>query len=258
MTNVTHPKCFICSGEFSYLLTHYDSLFNLSSKEFDIFRCKNCDLFKILPQPTPEEIQGFYPTDYYSHQSSDDDLETGNPFFRFYNILNDTILDLNFNKKSSAGRSMVFLARLLKNSISCLPLNKPKEGGRFLDIGSGSGYWVKKLVRYGWKCTGIDIAGQESENILIGDFLKTPFQNKFEFIRIHGVLEHVPQPDAFLTKAEKLLEDNGQIHISLPTTNCISYKIFKRHWIGLEVPRHLHSFNEKNLAQLLKKGLPQS
>ena len=40
---------------------------------------------------------------------------------------------------------------------------------------------------------------------------------------------------------------------STPNSNCLSFKIFKKYWIGLEVPRHLQIFSDQNLVLLLKK-----
>jgi len=249
---VVSPKCFICSGEFSYFTSFHDALFGLVKNNFDIYKCSNCKFLKIFPEPSLEEIKSFYPEDYYS-QITESSKESRSFAWKFYSKLQDAILDRHYNKKSSAGFFLRKISWFFKNSLLCVPLEKPKQGGLFLDIGSGSGFWVEKLSKYDWNCKGIDIIGKESENNIIGDFLKVPFEKQFEFIRIHGVIEHVNDPEKYIKKVSQLLEKDGELHISTPNSNSLGFKIFKKYWVGLEVPRHIQVFNNQNLAQLLKK-----
>ena len=247
------PQCPICSGSFSFFTSFHDVLFEQFKNDVDIYSCVSCGLLKVIPEPTPDEIKSFYPEDYYSHQEPELNEESESFASKFYVNLQEAILDRHYKKKSPAGFLLRMVSWFFKNSLLCVPSEKPKGGGRFLDIGSGSGYWVEKLSKYDWSCKGIDIIGKESKNNIIGDFLKVPFEQKFEYIRIHGVIEHVIDPCKYIEKISELLEKNGEFHISTPNSNCLSFKLFKKYWIGLEVPRHIQVFNDQNLARLLKK-----
>lgn len=250
----TYPKCLICSGQFSHFTSFHDVLFGLVKNNFDIYKCSGCKLLKILPEPSLEDIKSFYPEHYYSHQNAESSKEYKSFIWHFYNKLQVAILERHYKKKSSTGFFFRKLSWFFKNSLLCVPLEKPKHGGLLLDIGSGSGHWIEELSKYDWNCKGIDIIGKKSENNIIGDFLKMPFEKQFEFIRIHGVIEHVKDPDKYIKKISQLLEKNGEFHISTPNSSCLSSKIFKKYWIGLEIPRHLQVFNKQNLSQLLKKN----
>jgi SAM-dependent methyltransferase len=247
------PKCPICSGDFSYFTSFHDALFGVVKGEFDLYRCGSCKYIKILPEPVLNEIKSFYPEYYYSHQDTESSEESRSFAYKFYGKLQDAILDRWYKRKPRVGFFLSKISWLFKNSLLCVPLEKSKGGGLFLDIGSGSGYWVEKLSKYGWDCKGIDIIGKESENNIIGDFLQVPFEKKFEYIRIHGVIEHVIDPEKYIERVSELLEKNGEFHISTPNSNSLSFKIFKKYWVGLEVPRHIQVFNDQNLTQLLKK-----
>ena len=247
------PKCPICTGCFSYHLSFHDVLFNPHKSYFNFYRCGRCYFLKIFPEPTFNETISFYPEDYYSYQGYEAKEETTSFAHKFISKLQDTILDLHYNKKSSSGLFLRSISWLFRNSILCIPLKQPKGDGMLLDVGSGSGYWIEKLSKYSWNCKGIDIVGKKSDKNIIGNFLEVSFESKFEYIRVHGVIEHVIDPDKYIMKISELLEENGECHISTPNSNCLSFKIFKKYWIGLEVPRHLQVFNDQNLILLLKK-----
>ena len=151
------PKCPICSGCFSYHLSLHDVLLRQHKSYFNIYRCGSCYFLKILPELTFNEIVSFYPEDYYSHQDYEAKEETGSFTHKIMDKLQDTILDLHYNKKSSSGLFLRSIAWFFRNSIACMPLKQPKGSGMLLDVGSGSGYWTEKISRYSWNCKGIDI-----------------------------------------------------------------------------------------------------
>ncbi len=247
--NINHLKCFICGGAFCYLFSQKDFIYFISKKYFDLYECDSCKLVKILPEPTLDEIKSFYPKNYYVHNV---DYEKS-----FIGWLYNCSIDASLNKHYKVPQPNLFyffLAQFLKNLVVGAPLYPPKANGRFLDIGCGYGYWVERLQSHGWIAQGIDIMGKPSERIVIADFLEYEYEEKFEFIRMSGVLEHVIAPEKFIEKIGSLLLNNDSIcQISIPQTDSFGYKYFKEDWIGFEVPRHLHSFNIDNLSVLFER-----
>lgn len=237
-------KCFICQGDFEFFLTHHDSYLKTSDKRYNIYRCVNCGLLKFFPEPTVDEIKTFYPENYYSYNSTANTV--------ILEKLKDEILRIRYKIKMKS-LPMRLLAHFFVHSIKAVPLDYPKHNGKFLDIGCGDGYWLDKLDKYGWDCTGVEFMGKDGNKILIGDFSKMDFDEKFEFIRLSHVIEHVVNPDKYLLKIKSLLDKGGECHISLPNTGSIYFKIFGRYWFALDIPRHLQSFNYENFKLLLKK-----
>lgn len=246
---IPETKCFLCGANLSYLLTHYDSIYMTTDKEYDIYKCESCGLLKMLPEPTAEEIITFYPDAYYSFNI----LHNASFAEKLLDKLKSEVLNLRHDVKEES-RAFRFLAHFAYNSIHGVPLHCPRHNGRFLDIGCGDGYWVRKLAQYGWDCMGVEIAGEESNNIKVGDFLEMDFDDSFEFIRLSHVLEHVHEPEKYLAKIERLLHKKGELHIGIPNTDSAYFRVFGRYWYGLEVPRHLFGFNESNIRILLERN----
>lgn len=238
-------KCFICDNNFRYLFTHFDSYLKTSNKKFDIYKCTNCGLLKIFPEPTSQEIQNFYPREYYSFNSANNS--------KLLEKIKYEILGIHYKVKRKS-LSMRLLAHIFINSIHAVPLYYPKYNAKFLDIGCGDGYWIDMLEKYGWNCTGVELIGQEHDKIRIGNFLEMNFDEKYEFIRMSHVLEHVLNSEEYLFKIKSLLCDGGECHISLPNTNSACFKIFGKYWFALDVPRHLHGFNNKNLKIMMRRA----
>lgn len=247
-------KCFVCGDTLVFMFMHHDSLHRTSDREYAIYRCDGCGLLKILPEPTAEEIASFYPDEYYSYR-----IESGmGRIARMRERLKDEVLDLHYGMRGDSP-CLRILARSVRNymtrvSVSGIPLHPPRYNGRFLDIGCGDGYWVHKLRKYGWDCTGVEFVGEEKDGIRVGGFMDMEFEDGFEFIRLNHVLEHVKNTDAYLVKMRSLLCEEGELYVAVPNSESIFFKIFGRYWYALETPRHLHVFNEGNLRRLLHRN----
>jgi len=247
-------KCFVCGGTFSFMLAQRDILYHMSERYYAVYRCAGCGLLKILPEPTADEIAGFYPEDYYSFRIE----ENTSGIARAREALKDEALRFYYGIPGGS-KSRRLLARCMsgymsKEAISGVPLHPPRHNGRFLDIGCGDGYWVHKLGTYGWDCTGVEFVGEESDRIRVGDFMDMGFDSGFEFIRLNHVLEHVLDPDAYLARIRSLLCEGGELYLAVPNADGISFRVFGRYWSDLDAPRHLHGFNMKSLAILLARN----
>ncbi len=113
------------------------------------------------------------------------------------------------------------------------------KGGRFLDMGCGTGEHMKMAAQffdelYGIDCsTGmLDLAKQRLEGIknvtlVEGDAAKTPWKdNYFDFINCYSVLHHVFDPYAILHEAYRVLKPGGHFY-SDNDSNTAFYKWFK-------------------------------
>src|SRR5205807_1519424 len=76
----------------------------------------------------------------------------------------------------------------------------------------------------------------------------------WNMVTMFHVLEHVPDPDAAISKAASVLVPKGRLIIQVPNADCMQYGILGRFWIGLDVPRHLYVYRRLDLEQLLERN----
>jgi len=75
--------------------------------------------------------------------------------------------------------------------------------------------------------------------------------NYFDVITLWHVLEHIRNPKEILIEIKRILKDDGIMIIGLPNINSMAFKIFKKYWIDLDIPRHYYHFSFLTISKLL-------
>jgi len=106
--------------------------------------------------------------------------------------------------------------------------NPPAKGGNLLDIGCGTGFFVKRAYDMGFHGYGIDF---NERSIAMGrEYFKLDtlyaldlkgFQEKFPAIQFHvvtlfQVLEHLEDPNYLMSEVKKVITDDAVVVIALP------------------------------------------
>jgi hypothetical protein len=66
------------------------------------------------------------------------------------------------------------------------------------------------------------------------------------------VLEHLYDPVTYLEAARSLLAPGGRLIVQVPNAACWQFLLLSERWNGLDIPRHLIHFKEKDLVNLLQ------
>ena len=220
-------SCTICNNsKHEHYCLGKDRVHGIPGK-FELIQCTRCKLIEIHPKPSMESLKKYYPIKgYYTY---DDEQKTNN----LREILNNYC-------ESKIDRYCPH-----------------KENGIILDIGCGNGNFLGKMKKKGMQTFGID-AFQNSSNRDIDCFYHKELhecnlpQDYFDIITMNHVLEHLINPQEVLEEIHRILKPNGTFVVGVPNSNSLASKIFKSDWVQLDPPRHIYSFSDTNLLQLLE------
>ena len=224
-TTVVVPACPICGRE------EARATFALEGMSEQVLTCTGCELGRLLPQPTLEQIATYYPSEYYGTQGAK------------FEPLTELLVRL------LSWRRARFLVR-------GLPL-----GARILDVGCGRGTILSAIAACGyeahgferdWKATGGLIGNVQ---LRVADRLSEAGypSSHFQLVVLWHVLEHLPDVADILKEIHRLLVPGGRLVVAVP-----NFSSRQAQWAGadsfhLDLPRHLFHFPVESLRLFLEK-----
>src|SRR5690606_281401 len=205
----------------------------VSGEEFQIEKTTVPGILRTNPTPSQDENGRYYDSEsYISHTDSKANLVD-----KLYHI----VKGYSIKKKYRS---------ILKHK---------KEAKLLLDIGSGTGDFLKAAQHYGISSMGTEPNEQarklsiEKGNTVVPDLDQITDQI-FDVITLWHVLEHVYEPRTYLQKIDSLLNQNGLLLIAVPNYKSYDCKYYKENWAAYDVPRHLWHFSKSGMKQLLEEN----
>ena len=133
-------------------------------------------------------------------------------------------------------------------------------GREVLDVGCGLGQFVEVANRSGWIAEGlelsreaVDFARHQGLAVRELDFLSAAIKpNSYDVVTLFEVIEHVPNPAAFLHRAGEVVRPGGLVYLTTPNFASLDRFLLGRNWEIIH-REHLTYFTPRTLRALVKK-----
>jgi len=228
---LTAPEiCFLCKS------ADYNVFYDTSP--FRTVKCSSCGLARVMPMPDEKQRQAVNTSTYSTEEYRDRYFKDRKNFTRWF-----------------------------RDKLKLIETYKPQKG-RILDIGCSYGFFVEEALRRGWDACGCEInpvTGGHSrerlkERVCVGDLDAMSFTGAgFDVITLWDVLEHQPDPSAFLSRVKKYLKEDGIICLQVPNFDGYISRLKGKNWDWLTPGDHLYFFTPATLAKTAESaGFVQS
>ena len=226
-------KCPSCDS--SNIKPHISCIdYTMSEEKFTIVSCETCDFKFTSPRPEDEKLGNYYKSDnYISHT----------------------------NNKIGIFNKLYHFARKISINIKLRLIKAEASGKKILDIGSGTGEFLKASESLGYNGIGIEpskIARKKARknynlNISKDTSLNQFETSEFDVITMWHVLEHVTDLNNTIKGLHKIIKKDGKLIIGVPNHNSYDAKFYGKYWAAWDVPIHLWHFTKKSMEEIMKK-----
>lgn len=203
--------------------------FLVSGEYFLLEPCSRYEMLRTAPQPSFEELPGYYNSkDYISHSDS----KTG--------LMNSIYQAV---KSYMLGRKLKWIEEI-------------KSGGRLLDIGAGTGDFLYEAKKRNWKVYGTEPSASARELAakkgVVLEEEETFGSEEFDVVTMWHVLEHVSDLEKQIEDLYRLLKPGGLLVVAVPNHKSYDAQKYNEFWAAYDVPRHLWHFSRSSIKDLFE------
>lgn len=187
----------------------------------ELRRCARCGMCFVTPHPSDADRVAFYDDETYF-----DEIYTEGPLPRF-------------------------LRERWESSRLALAAPWRRAGARLLEVGCARGTFLERAQHAGFEVHGVEVAPGAAKAageltgapVHTGSLESAGFEdNRFDVVAGWDVIEHVPDPGAFLAEIHRILKPGGGLLLSCPNVATWPPKVFKARWWTLKPDEHLWHF----------------
>lgn len=220
--------CGLCGSRSAReLYTARDRLGN-SDAQYSIARCSGCGVLRTLPDMSEAELGAFYPDGYWGGPEPSQGWIA-----------------------SSQSEKTQFLSRCRVS------------GGCILDVGCGSGFFLRALDPEKWDRFGVETSAAASRaaeaalgrgHVFAGTLIESSWEDsRFEAVTYWSALEHMNKPRVNLRETRRIMRKGGTLIVQVPNAASYQARVFEGHWFALDAPRHRYHFTLPVLKRLLSE-----
>lgn len=210
-------------------ITRHTKDFLITGESFELVYDEELEMLTTYPQPKVLDLPKYYESEaYISHT----DAKTG-----LMAILYQWIKKYSLALKLRLIRSM------------------KDERGSLLDIGAGTGEFLKLAGDNGWNIQGIEPNEKarklaNSKGVELKDAMKSLEGVQYDVVTLWHVLEHLPELEVVVKEIEAFVKPGGLLIIAVPNFNSFDARYYKNYWAAYDVPRHLWHFSKRTMEKL--------
>jgi len=246
--NLSELKCKICNNESDNELIIAQERQLGFGDNFEYFVCSKCFCLQI--KNIPENIERYYPPEYYSFQEA----KFPSKLNRFNFFAKKSLINYYMGGIDITG---FLLSLIFEHPFPWIRNREINFNSKILDIGSGSGRKLISLQRSGFmNLTGVD--PYIAEDIYYGNGLKilkkdiSEIEGNYDFIMLHHSFEHMQYPKQTVGHISRLLSSGGCALIRIPVSNTYAWRNYREFWVGMDAPRHFFLHTPESMNILLE------
>lgn len=260
----TVQDCPVCGSQHNSVLDSnlIDWLSDPPTGLWKLERCFECGIAYLSPRPDSHSIKQAY-SHYYTHTSDKDNLVHNS-----LRSIKNYFAEKYYAVKRESANPFDYLVYMV--IVILFPLSRyfdaksrhifevNNTSRKLLDIGCGNGEFLRFANRFGWNVVGLDFdkaavleARSDGLDVRHGSIDVIDKKEKFDFISLSHVIEHVYDPVELIRTCYSLLNNGGTLWLETPNIDSIGYALYNSNWRGLEPPRHAMLFNKESLSEIL-------
>lgn len=208
--------------------------FLVTGESFALQYDEQLDMLITSPQPSEEMLANYYESDeYISHTDNSKGL---------------LAVLYKWVKKYSLSKKLQLITGLNNGS------------GILLDVGAGTGDFIKLAKAYNWIVEGVEVnegarKRSEDKGVFLAKTIEATSKKQFDVVTLWHVLEHLPNLDDTLEQLESLVKPGGVLIIAVPNFKSYDAKYYKAFWAAYDTPRHLWHFSRNSMRRLFSKDM---
>jgi 2-polyprenyl-3-methyl-5-hydroxy-6-metoxy-1,4-benzoquinol methylase len=149
--------------------------------------------------------------------------------------------------------------RTLASKYKLIKRSTGLEKGFHLDIGAGTGAFVRYMNQLGWESEGIEpdetarrsAMEHHQTSLMPVEVFESLIKGRYDAISLWHVLEHVHDLYPYLHHIRDLLKPGGLVFIAVPNYTSYDAAKYGADWAAYDVPRHLYHFSPASMHWLL-------
>jgi 2-polyprenyl-3-methyl-5-hydroxy-6-metoxy-1,4-benzoquinol methylase len=222
-----HVPCNLCGSDDRQLYCPENGL--------GLVQCPHCGFVYVSPRPDAKELYALYGETYFHNDESG--------VVGYANYIRDEP-----NIRRTAQRRLKHLEQYV-------------QPGRLLDVGCATGFFLDEARVRGWTVEGLDVSSfgvryaQEHFGLAARHGTLTDLDfvaGSYDMVTMWDVIEHVPDPTAYVRRAAELLRAGGLISLATPDVDSIPARLAGRRWVGFKLSEeHVYYFSVRTLSQML-------